>query len=225
MRYDEPKILSSQLNRICLKGADVGQLAVLVKVSRELLQDSINIETILPNVLAAAMAAELDRVALIGTGTAPQPRGIVNFSAVQSIAHGAELTAYTPLIKARTLIKTVNHPGVSAYIMHPRDEGALASLTATDGQPLALPPAIASVPMLTTSALPVDLGTGTDESMIIAGDFAKLMIGLRHGIQIELLKERYADSGQYAFIAHMRADVQAEHENAFVKISGIAPTA
>jgi HK97 family phage major capsid protein len=55
-------------------------LAVQVKVSQELLEDSLNISTALPNVLAAAMALELDRVALLGTGTAPQPRGVANTS-------------------------------------------------------------------------------------------------------------------------------------------------
>lgn len=41
-------------------------LAVLVKVSRELLEDSLNLGTDLPRVLAAALAGELDRVVFLG---------------------------------------------------------------------------------------------------------------------------------------------------------------
>lgn len=57
-------------------------LAVLVKVSRELLDDSLNLETELPRVLAAAMAVELDRVAFFGSGTPPEPTGIVNVTGI-----------------------------------------------------------------------------------------------------------------------------------------------
>jgi HK97 family phage major capsid protein len=45
-----------------------------------------------------------------------------------------------------------------------------------------------------------------------------LLIGVRTGLNIELLKERFADSHQYAFIAHLRADVQIAQPAAFVKI-------
>ena len=48
----------------------------MVKCSRELLDDSLNIGTALPNIITAAMAAEMDRVALEGTGVAPQPTGL-----------------------------------------------------------------------------------------------------------------------------------------------------
>jgi HK97 family phage major capsid protein len=198
-------------------------LAVLVRVSRELLEDSVNIEVTLPQIIAASMATELDRVAMFGTGTAPQPKGIVNFSGVQTIAHGAALTSYAPLISARTKVKTANHPDVSAYIMSPRDEGTFAGLVDGQDQPLNKPPAIANIPFLDTTAVPVDGGVGTNESTIIAGDFSRLMIGMRSQIRIEILKERYADTGQFGFIAFMRADVAAEYENAFCTITGITP--
>lgn len=196
-------------------------LATMVKVSRELLEDSLNIETALPDVLATALAQELDRVALLGSGVAPEPRGVANFQALTANGFaGGALTGYGSLIQARTALRTANSD-VTAYIMSPRDEGQLAGLTATDGQPIAIPPAIASVPMLTTSKVPIDLGTETDESLILAGDWARLMIGIRSNIRIEILRERYADYHQYAFIAHLRADVAAEHEAAFTKLEGV----
>lgn len=195
-------------------------LAVLVKVSRELLEDSLNMETLLPQLMTSAMAVELDRVALFGSGTAPEPQGVINFSGVQEVAHDAALASYAPLISARTLVKSANFDGVSAYVLNPRDEGTLAGLTATDGQPLNIPPAIGEVPMLTSTSVPTDEGAGT-ESSIVTGKFDNLMIGLRHGVTIQILKERFQDTGQYGFIAFMRADIAATHENAFCKITGI----
>src|SRR5262249_30592202 len=53
-------------------------LAVITQCSRELLEDSINIEEILTNAFIRSFAVELDRVALQGSGSAPQPRGVQN---------------------------------------------------------------------------------------------------------------------------------------------------
>lgn len=196
-------------------------LAVLVKVSRELLDDSLNMETALPTLLSTALATELDRVALFGTGTAPQPRGVKNFAGLTANGYaGGALASYAPLITARTALRTVNSD-VTAYIMSPRDDGKLAGLTATDGQPLMVPPAIADTPRLVTSAVPVNLGEDTDESVILAGDWSRLMIGIRSEIRVEILRERYADTLQYAFLAWLRADVAAEHEAAFTVLSGV----
>jgi HK97 family phage major capsid protein len=169
------------------------------------------------------MAVELDRVALFGSGTAPEPQGVVNFSGVQEVAHNMGLETYNTLISARTLIKTANFDGVSAYIMHPREEGVIAGFVGNDAHPLQLPPAIAEVPFLTSTSVPIDGGAGSDEGSIITGKFDNLMIGLRHGVTIQILKERFQDTGQYGFIAFMRADIAATHENAFCKITGITP--
>ncbi len=199
-------------------------LAVLVKVSRELLEDSLNIETELPRIMTVALAQELDRVALFGSGTGSEPTGIVNTSGVSEVAHDATLTTYAPLITARTNVLTSNAERLSAYIIHPRDEGELAGLTDSTGQPLQAPPKLSDIPMLTTTSVPTDGGTGSDESSIITGDFSRLLIGVRSQISIQMLKERYADTGQYGFLAFMRADIAVEHPEVFCKITGINPT-
>ena len=196
-------------------------LAVMVKASRELMEDSINLETALPNLLATALAQERDRVALLGSGVAPDPRGGATLLGLTANTFvGGPLLGYGGLIKARTALRTVNSD-VTAYILSPRDEGWLAELTDNHGQPLNIPPAIAKVPMLTTSKMPVTLGAGDDESIILAGDWSRLMIGVRTDITVGVLRERYADTWQYGFVAVMRADIAAEHEAAFTKLTGV----
>lgn len=196
-------------------------LAVLVKVSRELLDDSLNVGTALPAVLTAALAQELDRVALIGSGTAPEPRGITNTSGIGTTAHNAALASYGPLLAGRTGLLTANVGEPTAVIMHPRDEGKLSGLVDTTGQPLALPPRLVGLPMLTTTQIATDGGAGDNESKIIVGDFRKLLIGMRQEIRIEILKERYADNHQVAFVAHLRADIAVQHAAAFHVITGV----
>jgi HK97 family phage major capsid protein len=203
-------------------------LAVLVRVSRELLEDSLNIETALPALLARKMAEKVDTVSLFGSGIAPKPRGVVNFSGLTSNSfEGGELLSYAPLIQARTALRTVNSD-VTAYIMSPREDGQLAMLTAKDGQPLLIPPAIANVPMLVTSKMPIGEGgegEGEDDlsSAILAGEWRRLLVGMRWHLRIEVLRERFADKLQYGFLAHLRMDVAAEHEAAFTVLDGIVP--
>ena len=196
-------------------------LAVMTKISLELMQDSVNIATELPRILAAALALELDRVALLGSGSAPEPRGIANVSGIGTTALGGAFANYAPLLTARTGILTRNGGMPGAVIMNPRDEGALSGWTDSTGQPLNQPRALDGMKFLTTTSIPTNGGTGTDESTMFVGDFTKLLIGMRQDIRIEILRERYADSLQYALVAHLRADLAVEHAAAFHTITGV----
>ena len=199
-------------------------LAVLVKVSREVLEDSLNIEAALVLALTQAMALEVDRAGLFGSGTGSVPQGLANMAGIGAVALNNPLTTYAPLIAARTQVLTANAGEPTAFIMHPREDGTLTGLTATDGQPLQAPAKIAAIPQLVTTSVPIVGGVGTNEGSIITGNFSRFMIGLRNGLRIEMLKERYADTHQYAFVAHLRATFAVEHIAAFSQVTGIKPT-
>ena len=196
-------------------------LAVMTKVSQELLEDSLNLENALPQIMAAAMAVEMDRVCLLGSGTDPEPKGIANTSGIGTTAHDATLDGYTPMLTARTGILSANAGPVSAVIMHPRDEGTLTALTDSTGQPLDMPRALTEVPMLTTTSIPTDGGTGSDESTIFVGNFAHLLIGMRSQIRVFVSRDLHADHLQYTYIAHMRMDVALAHAAGFHTITGV----
>lgn len=201
-------------------------LAVQTLVSAELMEDSLNLVTELPRILAAAMALELDRVALLGSGTAPEPRGVANTVGIGTYAQNAPSTSYGNLSRARTGILTANCGPVSAFIMHPRDEGEFTEMSDGQGQPLQMHPNITNVPWLTTTAIPVNGGTGTDESTIFAGNFSRLLIGIRSDIRVEVLKtSAYASNLQYTLLAHMRADVAVTHPGAFYTLTGVGRAA
>ena len=169
------------------------------------------------------MASEIRRIIVQGTGLAPEPKGIINKKGSGNIAFNGALTNYAKLIKTLRGITTANAGPISTIVMHLHDFGTLAGLTATYNQPLLMLPALNGISMLQTSALQIDAGSGNNESNIVVGNFNHCLIGMRHDIRIEVLRERYADTHQYGFVAVMRFDVALSHAEAFHKISGITP--
>jgi HK97 family phage major capsid protein len=140
---------------------------------------------------------------------------------IGTFAQNGLVAGYGNLSRARTAILSANAGPVSAYIMHPRDEGSFVDLVDGSGQPLNPPQAVGNIPMLTTTSIPINGGAGTDESTIIAGNFAHLLLGIRHDLRIELLRETFAETLQYGLIAHMRADVVVQHASAFYTLTGV----
>ena len=110
-------------------------LAVIVKVSRELLMDSVNIEEMLQTSLSGAIALEMDRVALNGTGSNPQPTGITvaaNVNSVSMGANGAAMTNYSNLLAALQLQEEANAARPTAMVMAPRSLYKLAGVAGHD---------------------------------------------------------------------------------------------
>lgn len=202
-------------------------LAVIVKVSRELLEDSININQALTAAFAGAMAVEMDRVALFGSGTTPEPRGVANTTGINSVSmgtNGAALTNYGPLLDAIYEIEADNALP-SAWVMHPRTARALNGLADSTGQPLRAPEAVTAYPRLASTNVPISQtqGTAANASSIILGDWSQLLIGVRSEMRIEILRELYAGTHEYGFVCHLRADVAVAHPAAFCKLVGITP--
>jgi hypothetical protein len=47
------------------------------------------------------------------------------------------------------------------------------------------------------------------------------LIGVLSQLRIEVLRELFAGNHQYAFLAHLRADVQLAHPQSFAEIVGV----
>lgn len=204
-------------------------LAVLVKISRELLDDSANIEQALMAAFAGSLAGELDRVSHFGSGTPPEPRGIFNTTDVNAVSmgtDGAQITSFSKLLDCLYENELDNAAPPSAMVMHPRSWRTIQGLADTTNQPLQPPPALAGLPQLITTSVPITQTQGSSGavcSTIIVGDYTQLLIGVRQELRIEVLRERYAENHQYAFVAHLRADIAVAHPESFCKLIGILP--
>lgn len=205
-------------------------LAFQFKVSRELLADSPNLSDGLTVAIAQAFAKELDRVGLRGTGTAPEPRGILNTVGIQSVTNGTNgaslaTTAYANLISAMQAIRAADGPMPTAAIMAPRSLAVLVGLLDTTNQPRQVPPALAAWQMVDTSQIPINLtvGSSTDCSEIYVADFRNFAFFIREGVSVQLATELYAGTGEVGFFCHARVDVAALYPAAFAVATGVRP--
>ena len=201
-------------------------LSFMFKVSRELLADAVGLTVALNQAIAQAFAKELDRAGLRGSGTAPEPRGLLNTSGIQAVtngAAGASLAGYSNLFSAYQAILQADGPAPTAAIMSPRSKIKLGGLVDTTGQPINMPAMLEPVKLIATSQIPNNLtvGASTDCSEIYVGDFTNMYFAMRESVSIQLLQEAYAATGEIGFACHVRADVVVNYPAAFAVVTGV----
>jgi HK97 family phage major capsid protein len=205
------------------------KLTCLVKVSRELLEDSVNISAALEAAIVGSMSVELDRALLFGSGSSNEPTGLFNISGINSSSmgtNGATPADYDELIDAIYQVQLDNGADPKVFIMHPRTNMTYATLKDANGNPMVEPKMTAEVRRLLTTAVPITQTQGTATgvcSTVLTGDFSKMLVGMRVGLELRLLNERYAEFDQVGFIARLRADVAVENPVHFCKLIGIKP--
>lgn len=202
-------------------------LAGLVVVSRELLEDAAEIDDQVRTAFAAQFALIVDKAALYGSGTAPEPRGVKNTSGITTVSmgtNGAQVANYDPLADAKGALRDLNERP-SGYIMSTRTLRTLAKLKDTTNQPLVPPAYVADVPRFDTNQVPNNLtqGTSNNASDLFTADWSQLYVGVRTELQISVLTERYADTGQVGILCWWRGDVAVARPAAFAITVGITP--
>lgn len=197
-------------------------LGLVVRTSIELLADAGPlIDRELASIFAGAVAAEWDRVALVGTGANDEPRGLLNYDGITKTALAGAPASYDFLVEAFGVASDSNYE-VSSAVSSPRVGRQLAKLKDTTNQPLNAPASVAKVPWFETTAVPTTDGAGSDESYVFAGDWSTGLWGVSVGLQVIILKERYlADAGQIGFVVHSRGDIIIPREGAFSIVSEI----
>lgn len=204
-------------------------LAFIFKVSRELLMDAPGMEQALRIAIAQAFAKEIDRAGLIGTGTAPEIRGILNTTGVNTYSmgtNGDQLENYAPIIRASRLIADDNAPAPNAIITSTREDETIALFADTTGQPLRRPPSLESMQFLATSQIPVNEDQGTAEnvaSTMFLGKYSLATFYMREQMSVQKLNELYAAAGQVGFACHARVDLALAYPAAFCTIRGVIP--
>lgn len=165
-------------------------------VSRQALERGEGVDTLIFGDLYGAYAVALDQQVLSGTGASGQMLGILNTAGITQMsaftAAAAADTFYKKLAGAITAVATGRLLAPSGVIIHPRRWGWLTSLLDSSNRPLVVPnpngpynaqghfnepidiPATApagwilGVPIYTDANIPVSVGSGPEDQVIVA---------------------------------------------------------
>lgn len=193
-------------------------LSVLVPVTVELLADAPNAGRIIENSIAQALALELDRAALHGTGASNEPMGIANAPGINTTAVGAPL-AFDNLLTAYGQVELQNG-APNAFAMHPTQATQFRKLKDGDGNYLMGHPTIRALNMLVSKQVTA--------GVIFMGDFTQGFFAMRtNNVTIEILREgtigtdNFTTQFKVGVRAYLRADVGLARESHFATLTGL----
>ena len=190
-----------------------------------LLQASPDVEALLRRMLARNLALAIDKAAINGSGTGAEPRGILNYTGIGSVAIGTNGGAFTGDF-ARDLIGAVDildAPSNSrAFLSTPAIKASATKLKDGQGNYMGLPTVFAGERVEFSNSAPSNLtkGTGTGLSPVIYGDWSELLIGIWS--EIDILVNPYESTayskGNISIRAMATVDTAVRHVASFAAI-------
>lgn len=196
-------------------------LAVICRVSRELLADAPDMDRAIQTAVSSAIAAEIDRVCLVGSGIAPEPQGIFGTVGVNASNQSGANFAWGDVVSAWTAIAQAKGPQPTHIIVSPAVAAKMGTWLNGTGDWLLPPPLLRNLSVIHTTGVPDDLGSGSNESLAFVGDFRSVILGMRENMSIVRLSEAYAKTGEIAFLVHSRMDVACQYPQALATIAKV----
>ncbi|WP_226800192.1 phage major capsid protein [Burkholderia sp. Z1] len=93
----------------------------------------------------------------------------------------------------------------------PRTLVGLAVLADTKGRSLAAPSLQSGVRQMATNGVPANLGTGKANSRAFVGNFSTMQFVIRESLNIGVLRDAYAKTGEIGFLCHAHADLTVNY--------------
>lgn len=199
-------------------------LTALVKSSVELIEDAPDIGSVIENELGRALALELDRACIRGTGAANEPLGLRNQTGIGTTAVGGALTRYENISDAVRDVRAQNFEPDFLFLP-PRTAGFFDKLADTTNQPLRPPASWDQLAKFPTTSIPTNLGAGADTELFV-GVGSEMLVGVRTRLTIEASRQAAGSSGsafedlQIWIRAYLRADFALAHPAAFHALTG-----
>lgn len=195
-------------------------IAGLYEVSRRMLLQAPQIETVLRDDIGFILRQALDSAAIQGGGS-NQPTGILATTGVQVLAMGTNGGALTidtaPTMIA--LLDAVDAAGNTGFFSNNKVKAAALKLKDGQTRPYGLPAVFAGEPVVFSNQVPGNLtkGTGTALSALIYGVWSDLV--LAYWSNVDIVLNPYADSvskkGGAWLHAFLDADVGVRHPGNF----------
>ena len=203
-------------------GASFGTLQLRMKtvgansyITRTMLkQSSMDIEQLVREDLAAALALKIDEAAFYGSGTANQPKGIKNITGINTVDFAAKYPTFGELVDMETEISKDNADvDAMAYVVGATARGQFKQ----------------------TQKFPNDANTGgtiwepgnnvngykavvtnvIEDGDVFMGNFADYIVGLFGGLELLVDPYTYSNKGGIQITAFQDVDYGARHEESF----------
>jgi HK97 family phage major capsid protein len=190
-----------------------------IPVTDEQLEDASQVAGLLDSRLRFGLRQRLDLQVLVGDGTSPNLKGILDHS-IGTQAKGVDPT-FDAAYKALTAVRVTGRAVPNAFIYHPNDWQDVRLMRTADGQYIMGNP---SQPGATTLfGLPVVVSDAITENTALTGDFANFCyIGERRGIEVAVgyVGDQFKE-GKRTIRADLRACMTVTRAAAFCKITGL----
>jgi HK97 family phage major capsid protein len=151
----------------------------ITELSRNMLQQpSVDVENLVRADFALILADAVDRAAINGSGSAPEPRGILNVSGIGSVTTSGTPT-WANVLEFIEDVETANSDG-TAFLTHPKVVKKLRSTLKESGDAgagyiMEGPDSLAGYPCARTTNVPTTLST--DKTALIFGNWSDLLLG------------------------------------------------
>ncbi|MCP3805380.1 phage major capsid protein [Allokutzneria sp. A3M-2-11 16] len=203
------------------KSSPVRKIATWLPVTDEQLEDEPQAAGYINNRLPNMLRQRLDTQILVGNGTAPNLRGILNTVGIQTQAKGADPTP-DAIYKAMTKVKVTGRAMPNAAVLHPNDWQDIRLLRTADGIYIWGSPSEAGPARIW--GLPVVEADGITENTGLVGDFANYSeLSTRRGIDVQVSNSHsdFFINGKLAVRADMRVALVVYRPAAFATVTGI----
>lgn len=203
------------------KTSPVQKIAVFLPVTDEELEDEPRTLGYINNRLPFMLRQRLDSQLLVGNGTAPNLRGVLNVVGVQSQAKGTDPVP-DAVYKAMVNVRVTGRALPNAFIVHPQDWQDVRLLRTSDGIYIwgspteAGPERIWGLQVVQSDAITLNTG--------LVGDFANYSeLAMRRGIDVQVSNSHndYFVQGKQAIRADLRAAFVVYRPTAFCTVTGI----
>lgn len=175
-------------------------------------QASLDIENLIRDDLAQAIAIAMDKAALEGTGTGGQPTGILNTAGVNQVANfaGAAPT-WAETVSLETAIAEDNAlSGRLGYILPASMYGALKTTEKATGTAQ-----FVVEPQGTINGYNAIVSNQATAGNLYFGDFSSILVGLFGGLELVVDPYSNAPSGLIRITARQMMDVAVRHAQSF----------
>jgi HK97 family phage major capsid protein len=198
----------------------VQKVAVYLPVTDEQMEDATEAEAYVEQRLPFMVQQRLDSQLLVGNGTAPNLRGILNVVGVQTQAKASDPTP-DAVYKAIVKVQAVGFANPDVFITHPNDWQDIRLLKTADGIYIWGSPSEAGPQRIW--GLNVVVATAITENTGLVGDFAAFSaFYLRKGVEVQygFINDDFI-KGRKALRADLRGAMVVYRPAAFCTVTGI----